>query len=537
MSIDEDAPGGVSAGRGPLVGRGQRARRVLTAFGLPLAAGVLAAFAFPPLHLLPVLPVAFLILLRVIERARTVRGAALAGFAFGLGLHTAGLYWLTNAVLIRASEFWWFVPFASPGCALILAPFAAVPAALCKLVPAGWRRALLLAGTWTLCDMARLFLFSGFTWNPLGSDWAFHGLPGDILIQPAAWIGVDGLTLVTVLLATLLPLGSRAALICGLVMVLWLGAGWARFAAMGYVMAEAAPRQASPVVVLVQGNVPETEKMGRGDARTVFERYLRLTRTGVEDGLAQGGAGQGVGRSVVYVWPETAFPGLLEEDSLARGMIARSAGGASAGIIGTVRAAPDGHWRNAVVAIGEEGQVEAVYDKARLVPFGEYQPPHLPLQIVPGGGMTPGPGPQSWRLPGLPEAGPLICYEVIFSGHVVDEKDRPSWLVNVTNDAWFGNSAGPRQHLSSVRLRAVEEGLPVARAANTGISIVYDGRGHEIGRLPWGVEGTLVRILPPPLPVTLFARLGQGVAAILSLLVIALALYPFPRRPRRATEG
>ncbi|NHO52966.1 apolipoprotein N-acyltransferase [Acetobacter estunensis] len=480
----------------------RRTARGLRRLLRPLMAGGVAAFAFPPLHLVFLLPFAFAVLMRGIDRASDWRRAAAQGFAFGFGLHAVGLYWLINAILIRASDFWWFVPFPSLGCAFILAPFAAVPAGVCRLAPAGWRRGVLFAVLWTVCDMGRLFLFSGFTWNPIGSDWAFHGLAGDVMIQPAAWIGVDGLTLLTVLLAVLMPLGRRFIVAGGMVLLVWAGLGAWRF----YALAEAAaPTASSPVVVLVQGNVPEQEKITRSDVRAIFERYLRLTREGVAQGLKMAGQPQGAARPVVYVWPETAFPGVLEEDDVARSMIARAAEGATAGVIGTLRVGPDEHWRNSIVALNEAGRVEGVYDKARLVPFGEYQPRFIPLQVVPGGGMTPGPGPLSWHLPDLPPVGPLVCYEVIFSGHVVDRHDRPQWLVNVTNDAWYGNSAGPRQHLAAVRLRAVEEGLPVVRAANTGVSIVYDARGHDMGRLEWGKESVLVRALPSALPPTVFA--------------------------------
>lgn len=519
------------------VGLLRRTGVALRGMGMPLLAGGVAAFTFPPLHLLPLLPFAFLVLMRAIDRAPTTRQAALAGFAFGFGLHAVGLYWLINAILIRASEFWWFVPFPSLGCALILAPFAAVPAAVCRCVPAGWRRCVLFAAIWTLCDMGRQFLFSGFTWNPLGSDWAIHGLAGDILIQPAAWIGVDGLTLLTVILALTMPLGRRWAVVGVLIIMLWAGSGALRFYGLAHQADVAAAGPTTPVVALVQGNVPEQEKISRSDMQRVFERYLTLTQRGVAQALEESGRTQGAAHPVVYVWPETAFPGVLEEDPEARSMIVRAAEGASAGIVGTLRMGPDQHWRNSVVALDETGGVAAVYDKATLVPFGEYQPRFLPLQVVPGGGMTPGPGPRSWHLPGLEAAGPLVCYEVIFSGHVADHHDRPGWLVNVTNDAWYGNSAGPRQHLAAVRLRAVEEGLPVARAANTGVSIVYDARGHDLGRLEWGIEGVLVRAMPPALSPTLFAQFGQKIPVALCLVAALVALFPSRLRVRWRSDS
>ena len=169
--------------------------------------------------------------------------------------------------------------------------------------------------------------------------------------------------------------------------------------------------------------------------------------------------------------------------------------------------------------------IGAVYDKWHLVPFGEYQPDWFPLgiQVVPGGGFGRGPGPRTLHVPGLPSFGPLICYEAIFPGQVVDPTDKPEWLVNVTNDAWFGNSAGPRQHLAAARLRAVEQGLPLVRAANTGISAVFDAHGHEIGRLGLNRAGTLSAALPPPLPAPLFARAGLLLPGGLAIACLALA--------------
>lgn len=226
---------------------------------LMLLVGALGALAFPPVDLFPILVVCFGLLMRAIDRAASWRGAGRRGFMFGLGLHTAGLYWLTDAILVRADTFWWLVPLAAPGCALILAPMAAAPAALCRLARAGWPRWLAFAGLWTLFDMARVFIFSGFPWNPLGSTWELDGRVGDAMIQPASWIGVDGLTLCTVLLA-LLPLAGRRGIVMALAgLAVWGAAGWARLAA------RPVPAGHNPVVVLVQGNVPETQKIAAQD--------------------------------------------------------------------------------------------------------------------------------------------------------------------------------------------------------------------------------------------------------------------------------
>jgi apolipoprotein N-acyltransferase len=177
-------------------------------------------------------------------------------------------------------------------------------------------------------------------------------------------------------------------------------------------------------------------------------------------------------------------------------------------------------------AVLGDGRLDGVYDKWHLVPFGEYQPSWfpLPIQVVPGGGFQPGAGPATLHVRDLPPVGPLICYEAIFPGQVVDAADRPAWMVNITNDAWFGNSTGPRQHLAAARLRAVEEGLPLMRAANTGISAGFDARGHEVGRLGMNRQGVLVLDLPPALPAPPFARYGLVIPLAMATIATLLGV-------------
>ena len=334
--------------------------------------------------------------------------------------------------------------------------------------------------------------------------------PGDVMVQPAALVSVHGLTLATVVLACAPVLRWRGRALCLAVFLAWIGFGVNRMAAP--------PPPDQPLrVVLVQGNVPQGQKWDRALLDNIFERYLRLTT----DALQEDGAGPHV-----VVWPETASPFQLATDTAARAAIAAASHGEPV-LAGAVRFDEDDRPRNTLFAVTGGGDIAARYDKWHLVPFGEYQPDWLPIgvQVVPGGGFARGRGPRTLRIPGVPPVGPLICYEAIFPGQVVNEANRPDWMVNVTNDAWFGTSTGPRQHLAAARLRAVEEGLPLLRAANTGISVAFDSRGHEITRIGMEQVGYRTVSLPGPLPRTVFARYGLVVPGVLALGFLAWGLF------------
>ena len=492
-----------------------------------LLAGAASALALPPVHAVPVLLLTVPALLCLIQGTRGPAAAARRGWWFGFGLYVTGLYWITEAILLEAARFWWLVPFAVPAVASVLALFTAAAAALARRARPGWRMALTLAGGWVWSDLARQFVATGFPWNPLGSIWELPGRAGDILIQPAALIGAHGLTFVTILLAATPLLGWRWRLGGMGLLALWCGFGIVR-------LNEPVPPGPDVTVLLVQGNVAQGQKWDQSIMVAIFRRYLSLTRDAVA---------QAANTRAVVVWPETASPALLQTDAAARALIAQAAGidqsaadsdavgnartrGPNQALIGAVRFDDAGRPRNSLFALGAGGVIEGLYDKWHLVPFGEYQPDWLPLgvQVVPGGGFARGPGPRTLHLPGLPPVGALICYETIFPNQVIDATDRPAWMINVTNDAWFGNSAGPRQHLAAARIRAVEEGLPLLRAANTGISAAFDAKGHELARLGVQITGVLPVRLPGPLPVPLYARIGLPLPFCAGGLAIFLGL-------------
>lgn len=479
--------------------------------GLMLGAGIVAAASLPPVHAIPVLLVCIPGLLAALSATTGFSSAFRRGWWFGFGLNLIGLYWITEAILIEAERFWWLVPLAVPALAAVMAVFVAFACAFARYAAPGWPRVFALAGAWTLTDLARQFVASGFPWNPVGSVWELPGASGDTLIQPAAVVGVHGLTLATLLLASAPALGPRWRIGAAVTMVGWIAAG---AAGLQRAPVEGPP---GPHVVVVQGNVPQGQKWDRSLVDSIFGRYLALT----DDGLQRAGPG-----SAVVIWPETAAPFLLETDEAARDAIAAVTGRAIA-LIGAVRFGPEGRPRNSLFALKPGGAVSQIFDKWHLVPFGEYQPNWFPLgiQLVRGGGFVPGPGPATMAPPGIPPVGPLICYEAIFPGQAIDREHRPAWMVNVTNDAWFGNSSGPRQHLAAARMRAVEEGLPLVRAANTGISAIFNAYGHEIDRLGMRQTGVLVAPLPPPLPTTPFSRFGLAVPGLLAALSMAAGLF------------
>lgn len=480
------------------------------------ALGALAAAALPPVHLVPVLWLAVPGLLLLAGSRQTWGGAFGVGWAWGFGHFVAGLYWISHALLTEADRFAWLVPLAVPGIAAVLALFVAVPVVFALRWPEGWPRVLAFAGLWPLAEIARGYVLTGFPWNLLGTVWAFGAAP----VQGAAWIGTHGLSALTVLLASLPLVWGRAAWAVG-------GAILAGGAAVGLVrLAGEEPAPAPVALRIVQGNIAQAHKWREELRIAHFRRYLALTAAALpaEEGTR-----------LVVIWPETASPYMLDADATARALAAGALPGEGVLIAGSVRIeraaggeAPVRVW-NSLLAIGSAGDVLARYDKHHLVPFGEYVPLRgwLPVEtVVPGNlDFSAGPGPQTLALggQGVPPFSPLICYEVIFPGAVVAPGARPAWLLNLTNDAWFGVSSGPYQHLAAARMRAVEEGLPLARAANTGISAVFDARGRLVASLGLGRTGVIAAPLPTPRAPTPYARAGAWMPLMLVLGLLGLA--------------
>ena len=492
--------------------------------GIAVALGALTALAFAPIHAVPVLFVAFPGLLWLLDGCTGAKRPRLSAFAlgwcFGLGHFVPGLYWIALSLLTDPERFAWLVPFCVLGVPAGLAVFPAAAILLLHMSGArGAGRVLLFAGLWTLAEWLRGHVLTGFPWNLAAYTWSRW----PEMIQLASVIGAYGLSLVTVAVAaapallTDARLRLRAAGATAAVLVALFAFGTVRLAGPGESAVE------NVRLRLVQAHVAQSLKWRDEQRREILRSHLELSRS------------PGWERATHVIWPETAVPYVLSADANARAAVALAAPPGGALITGGLRvtepAAPFHVW-NSLYAVTDDGTILSTYDKAHLVPFGEYVPLRrfLPIdKITPGtADLSAGPGPRTIALPGLPPFSPLICYEAIFPHDVVGV-ERPAWLLNITNDAWFGKSTGPHQHFAAARVRAVEEGLPLVRAANTGISAVVDAKGRIVALLDLGARGVLDADLPGALDPTLYARFGDGGFAL--LLTLALASGWRARRP------
>ena len=512
-----------------------------------LIAGALSALAMAPFFFWPMLWLTLPALVWLIDgaawrvgdgqrrrwHARPAVAAAETGWWWGFGYFLAGLYWIGEAFLVEAEVFAAFMPLAV---VLMPAGLALFCGAACALAAPFWKsgawRVLALALSLSATEWLRGHVLSGFPWNVLGYALTWP-LP---LMQSVAVLGIYGLTLVAVLLFALPPVlwsGPRlrprrtrmAALAVAVLPLALLGAfGYARLALA------AADTVPGVKIRIVQPSVPQREKWRREHQARFFQDHLDLSVRNPE-GKADGLAG-----ITHVIWPEAAMPFApleMPEALAAIGDLLPEGTVLIAGAIRVERLSPGapGPYRlfNSLLVLGRRGLLLAFYDKIHLVPFGEFLPLRGLLgaiglrQLSDRGGFESGPSPRPvLDIPGLPGFVPLICYEAIFPGAVVQGPKRPAAIVNLTNDGWFGDSTGPHQHLHQARVRAVEEGLPLVRAANNGVSAAFDAYGRVLGRLSLNVRGVIDAPLPAALPPPPYARLGDTIFLAAWLLAAAL---------------
>ncbi|MCB1367691.1 MAG: apolipoprotein N-acyltransferase [Rhodobacteraceae bacterium] len=464
----------------------------------------------------PLIALGFLVLaLHLFLQANTARRAAKLGWLIGTAFFSSTLFWIVEPFLVDAPRHGWMAPFALILMAGGLALFWAAAFALAAVIARGRiGRLVALVAALGLAEYLRAHLFTGFPWNMLAYVWV-----DTPVMQAAAVLGPHGLTLLTLALAAL-PLALRrcmAGLVAASVLlaILWAGGSYR----LGQPVP--APSQAT-TLRLIQPNAPQHQKWDPDFIPIFLRRQMEMT------------AAPAAIRPDLVIWPEAAVPWWLDHEPDLQARISAAAAGGTV-IIGA-RRLERGRIYNSLAVLGPDGQSQAVYDKAHLVPFGEYIPfggllSRLGLHGLAaeeGGGFSAGPGPKPIDLGPAGKALPLICYEAIFPGMSAFAAPRPDWLLQITNDAWFGTLAGPQQHLAQARARAVEQGLPLVRVANTGISAVIDARGRVTDALPLGEAGFLDAVLPGRTAPTPYHRSGD--LPVLALMLIGLVSPVIGRR-------
>lgn len=507
-------------------------RRLALAF----LAGIAAVLAMAPVYALPLMAVGFSVLILLIDGCanapRPKRAAFLVGWWFGFGYFLAGVYWMAFSFFVQADQFAWMAPFAIIGLASFLGLFIGAAALVSFLFwRSGWRRIFLFAAVWTILEYARGHVLTGLPWNLAGQALAVSSLTA----QSAAWYGAYGLSLVTVLLsaAPAARLGEGApprAAFSGLAVLIAGAAALLAFGALRLAQPESA-HDGKHFVRIVQPNIPQREKIDPAMWTRNFERQLDLSKGAIP-----------ADARLFIVWPENGAP-LLNEAPTALRALSGALPENAVLLAGAVRRARDEEgverYYNSLAIVPETPagrRAVNFYDKHHLVPFGEYLPFYDFLkavglaQLTPYGdaGFSAGEGPRVMHAGG-PAFAPLICYEVIFPGALYPKGQRPEWLLTVTNDAWFGDTSGPRQHLDMARLRAIETGLPIARSANTGISALIDGKGRMLARIGLYKEGRIEAALPPALPRTLYDRWGDALFWAMGAGFLMIAMIRAPR--------
>ncbi len=501
--------------------------------GLAFLAGVFSVLALPPINAWPVLFFTFPVLVWLVDGSAAGRWsgawrAAGAGWCFGFGYFLAGLYWIGYAFLVDAKTFGWLLPFAVAGLPAFLALYSALGLAAARLIwVRGPERVLALATALTGAEWLRGHLFTGFPWNTFG-----YALTEPLaLAQGVSLIGIWGFTFLAVAICASpavladdradTPHRYRAPFIALVIL--------AGLAAFGLVRLQTHPTAFVNDVKLriMQPNLQQDEKFNYAARDRVIQRYLALSDRATDP------RSNGVHDVTHLIWPELAFPFFLTREPEALAQITALIKPRTELITGAVRAAPQStgahhvHAYNSIYVLDPDGSIRGIYDKVHLVPFGEYLPfesflekfglQNLTKQV---GGFLSGDRRRVMDVPGAPKMLPLICYEAIFPGAAVPRGERPGWLVNLTNDGWFGISSGPYQHFQQARVLAIAEGLPLVRAANTGISAVIDPVGRVVASLPLGIEGVLDARLPGALPPTVYVRFGDD--ALIVFLVVSL---------------
>lgn len=506
-----------------------------------LLAGALSALAMPPFSFAPILFLTLPILAWTLEgvASEPLKGRIWSGFwlgaVFGFGFHLAGLYWVGHAILVEAESFWWAMPLAIIGLPMLMALFVGLGTSFASLIwPSNSLRIFALAGGLAASDMARGYALTGFPWNSFG----YAVMASDELLQLASQVGLYGLSFLVVLVA-LLPAviwpredGAERLKPFLAVLLILIFAGWAGFGHQRLANAELEYEE-GVVIRLVQPNILQTEKWLPEKRTDIIRTYLDLTDRASSPEIS------GASDVTHIIWPESAMPFFLLEAGPILAQLSALLPEGTHLLAGNIRR-QEGRFYNSLIVFDSGANPVSLYDKQHLVPFGEYLPfadvlSSIGLEQISQIklGFDRGTGPEVIDVPGLGAVRPLICYEAIFPHLSATKGLRPKVMINITNDGWFSESAGPYQHFAQSRMRATEQGISLARAANTGISAMIDPYGRIVNMLELGRSGIIDSPLPKTLPVTTFARFHHGAAFAMIILSFSLCVGAVGGRSRK----
>lgn len=491
-------------------------------FMLSFICGSLSSLAFAPTYVILLPFIAFPILFWLLDACKNKKSAFLIGWFFGFGHFVTGLYWFANALLTDAERFAWMIPLAVSVIPAALAVYIGLVCLITYVLPfSKTNKVIIFTVMWTIFEFLRGILFTGFPWNLIGYIWTFS----DNMIQITSVTGILGLSFFTVLSLTLpsqiIEEKGSKWVICSIVIILsiWI---------FGYIRLQNSDVKTYnniKIRIVQPNNSTSPDNWLEENRRNIFIRHMDMT---LSDGFSD---------ITHVIWPEATLPTYINETAPLLKIISSAVPKNGLLLMGSSRLLDTLNgpkvW-NSLHVLNPKGDIVDFYDKSHLVPFGEYVPLRIIFDKLPFikkithgfYDIREGDGPKTISLPEFPPFGPQICYEAIFSGSVIDENKRPEIMVNVTNDAWYGNSSGPYQHFNMARVRATEEGLPLIRAANSGISALIDPYGRIIAKTELGKENILdvglVSSLETP---TTYGKLRNWSTILIIVFFVILSVF------------
>lgn len=485
--------------------------------------GALSALVFPPVYLWQIFLLALLGLWCLCDKLPSYKKVVALGYMYGFGFFAAGFYWVGNALLIDAATFGWLYPITLAAAGAFFGLFMILPFVMWRAGGSAISKICGFATAWVLMEWLRSFVLTGFPWNMLGTAWAFH----PVFIQTASVWGTYGLSFIMLVWCGMLygyfcKSSNKYGAAFILIPLLMLAFGSWRIYNYQQIDSDITVR-------LVQPAISQQMKWNRESLENNFYKYVNMS------------AESGLDKVDFVVWGETAMPFSLDYDNIYRQEILQAVPPHGYLITGALRqgeAEDDYNYFNSLFVLNKSGETVGFYDKHHLVPFGEYVPLRrfLPKRVRPVANAVAdfgiGKKYKNIRLEKMPAFGALICYEIIFPDEVINRDNPPQWLVVLTNDGWYGNSAGPYQHLVAAQMRAVEEGVTIVRSANSGISAVINPMGEVIKEIPLGKQGIADVKLPYHLKVfTLYSHIGgKTINALMLLILCALLKILFVKR-------